>query len=89
MMPILPTPPANSTGRNKSEYDVVAALNFADFGTDFFDYTGSLVAEHHWPHGYAPLAAHYVIVGTAQACGGDPHQYLSGSWRIEGNMLDR
>src|SRR5208282_1712521 len=47
MMQTLPTPPANSTGRNKSEYDVVAALNFADRGTNVFDHAGSLVAEHH------------------------------------------
>src|SRR5208282_6019192 len=89
MMQTLPTPPANSTGRNKSEYDVVAALNFADRGTNVFDHAGSLVAEHHGPHRYAPLAAHHVIVSAAQAYGGDAHQDLGGSRRIERDGLDR
>jgi hypothetical protein len=44
---------------------VVAALNLVDLGTNLFDYTGSLVAEHHRLHCYAPLAAHHVIVGAA------------------------
>jgi hypothetical protein len=78
MMQTLPTPPANSTGGDESEYDVVAALNFADLGPNFFHYAGSLVAEHHWPRRYAPLAAHHVIVSAAQAYGSDAHQYLGG-----------
>jgi hypothetical protein len=89
MMQTLPTPPANSTGGDESEYDVVAALNFADLGPNFFDYAGSLVAEHHWPHRYAPLAAYHVIVSAAQAYGGDAHQYLGGPRRIERDLLDR
>lgn len=65
MMQTLTTPPANSTGRDKSQYYVVASLNFADLGTNFFDYTGSLVAEHHRSHCYAALASHHMIIGTA------------------------
>ncbi len=68
---------------------MVAQLNSTNRGTNFFDYAGSLVAEHHWPHRYAPLAAHHVIVGAAQAYGRDAHQYLGGARRIERNVLDR
>src|ERR1017187_1809185 len=68
---------------------MVAALNLANLGTNFLDYAGSLVAEYHRPHRYAPLAAHHVIVSSAQTYGRDAHQYLGGPRRIERDVLDR
>jgi hypothetical protein len=68
---------------------VVAPFNLVDLSAGFFDYTGSLVAEHHRPHRYAPLAAHHVIVGAAQTDGRNAHQYLSGPRRIERDALNR
>jgi hypothetical protein len=68
---------------------VIATLNFADLGTNCLDYTGSLVAEYHRPHRYAPFAAYHVIIGAAQTDGRDAHQNLGVPWWIERDALDR
>ena len=89
MMQALAAPAAISAAGDEGEHHVVAGLDAADRGADVFDHAGGLVAEHHRPHRHAPLAAHHVIVGAAQAYRGDAHQDLGGPRRIERDALDR
>ena len=89
MMQALPAPMALSAGRDEGEDDVIARLDAADRLTDLFDHARGLVAQHHRPHRHPPLAAHDVIVGTAQAHRGNAHQHLGRPRRIERDALDR
>ena len=89
MMQTAPAPVAVSARRNESQYDVIADANSADCGANFFNDAGSLVAEHHRPHGHAALAAHDVIICAAQTDGGNAHQDLGRRRRIERDALDR
>ena len=68
---------------------MVARLNSAHRGTNFFDHAGSLVTEHHWSHRYSSLPAHHMIVSAAKAYGCDTHQNLGGARQIERDVLDR
>ena len=89
MMQALAAPTAYAAAGNESQHHVIAGLDAVDRGADGFDHAGRLVAEHHRPHRHAALAAHHVIVGAAQADGGDAHQDLGRRRRIERDALDR
>ena len=89
MMQALAAPAANAAAGNESQHHVVARLDAGDRSADGFDHAGRLVAQNHRPHRHAALAAHNVIVGAAQADGGDAYQDLGGRRRIKRDALNR
>jgi hypothetical protein len=89
MMQTPPAPSASSAAGNEGQYDVITRFSTAHCGTNFFDYTSSFMAEHHRPHRHAALTAHHVIIGAAEAYGGNAHQDFSRCRRIELDALDR
>ena len=89
MMQALAAPAANAAAGNESQHHVVVRLDAGDRSADGFDHAGRLVAQNHRPHRHAPLAAHNVIVGPAQADGSDAHQNFGRRRRIERDALDR
>jgi hypothetical protein len=88
MMQTAPAPSASSAARNEGQYDMITRFSAVYCGTNFFDYTSSFMAEHHRPHCHTALTAHHVIIGAAQAYGGNAHQDFSRCRRIELDGLD-
>ena len=71
MMQAARAPAAAPAAGDEGEHDMVAGRDAGDGLAHRLDDAGRLVAEHHRRHGDAPLAAHDVQVGAAEADGLD------------------